>query len=164
TLRRRLKEKGFLANVDKHRQKLTVRRTLQGARRDVLHLATAATSILCATGPTGPATSNPQGIGPVSWAGQSDGNGQQAQQPARKTEVKEELGRLGRSDTGEQINPRDEMQARGIDNEEDDEEATPIPPPEAKLHFEDDHGRPCGPGEASRWCWSGGPQWYDATQ
>ncbi len=39
TLRRRLKEKGFLASTDTTRGKLTVRRTLQGARREVLHVA-----------------------------------------------------------------------------------------------------------------------------
>jgi hypothetical protein len=41
TLRRRLKEKGFLAMTDVARGKLTVRKTLQGERRDVLHIALA---------------------------------------------------------------------------------------------------------------------------
>jgi len=39
TLRRRLKEKGLLASTDANRDKLTVRKTLQGRRRDVLHIA-----------------------------------------------------------------------------------------------------------------------------
>lgn len=39
TLRKRLSEGGFLASVDRDRSKIAVRRTLQGARRDVLHFA-----------------------------------------------------------------------------------------------------------------------------
>jgi hypothetical protein len=38
TLRRRLKERGLLASTDGKRQELTVRRTLEGRRRNVLHL------------------------------------------------------------------------------------------------------------------------------
>lgn len=38
TLRRRLKEKGALASTDAGRKKLTVRKTLQGERREVLHV------------------------------------------------------------------------------------------------------------------------------
>jgi hypothetical protein len=37
TLRKRLHEKGCLASVDKGRQTLTVRRTIGGASKDVLH-------------------------------------------------------------------------------------------------------------------------------
>jgi hypothetical protein len=39
TLRKRLKERGLLAEADTERQVLTVRRTLEGQRRDVLHLS-----------------------------------------------------------------------------------------------------------------------------
>ena len=38
TLRRRLKERGVLATCDTQRRTLTVRRTLEGQRREVLHL------------------------------------------------------------------------------------------------------------------------------
>src|SRR5262249_28295660 len=38
TLRRRLNEKGSLASIDAKRKKLTVRITLQGDRREVLHV------------------------------------------------------------------------------------------------------------------------------
>jgi hypothetical protein len=38
TLRKRLKEHGLLASVDIKRETLTVRRTLEGKQRDVLHL------------------------------------------------------------------------------------------------------------------------------
>jgi Domain of unknown function (DUF3854)/Domain of unknown function (DUF927) len=38
TLRRRLRDRGYLASTDADRCKLTVRRMLQGERRDVLHL------------------------------------------------------------------------------------------------------------------------------
>jgi hypothetical protein len=42
TLRRRLSEKGLLVSCDKSRQKLTIRKTLGGTRRNVLHLSAAA--------------------------------------------------------------------------------------------------------------------------
>ena len=54
TLRKRLKEKGFLRSTEESRQKLTVRRTLQGTRHDVLHLHARGSSSLNPTGPTGP--------------------------------------------------------------------------------------------------------------
>ncbi len=38
TLRKRLHEKGLLASVDEKRQTLTVRRTICGSSKDVLHL------------------------------------------------------------------------------------------------------------------------------
>jgi len=41
TLTKRLHERGMLASVDETRQKLTVRRTIQESRRDVLHLKAA---------------------------------------------------------------------------------------------------------------------------
>lgn len=37
-MRKRLHEQGLLASTDQTRDRLTVRRTLQGKRRDVLHL------------------------------------------------------------------------------------------------------------------------------
>jgi hypothetical protein len=54
TLRRRLKEKGLLATTDAARGKVTVRKTLQGARRDVLHIAWTGAPCAHKTGPTGP--------------------------------------------------------------------------------------------------------------
>ena len=39
TLRKRLKERGALVSIDAGRQVLTVRRILEGQRRDVLHLS-----------------------------------------------------------------------------------------------------------------------------
>ena len=38
TLRKRLKERGYLASVDTARSRLTVRKMLEGRRADVLHL------------------------------------------------------------------------------------------------------------------------------
>lgn len=38
TLRQRLHEKGLLAGTDKARHMLTVRKTLEGSRREVLHV------------------------------------------------------------------------------------------------------------------------------
>ena len=47
TLRRRLKEAGTLLSTDSARQVLTVRRVLEGQRRDVLHMGVAAMSAAC---------------------------------------------------------------------------------------------------------------------
>jgi len=41
TLHRRLKERGFLASVDEQRDRVLVRRVLDGVRREVLHLPAA---------------------------------------------------------------------------------------------------------------------------
>jgi hypothetical protein len=105
TLRRRLKEKGLLASTDERRQKLTVRRTLQGSRRDVLHLALTPDSPLCDTGPTGPEAGNLQENGPVSracsWAGNGEKNGELAHEKAGKGAANGSVGRLGQSDRGE---------------------------------------------------------------
>ena len=68
TLRRRLKEKNLLATVDADRGKLTVRKTLQGSRRDVLHIAWAGRPSPPPTGPTGPRNESDAENGPHSWA------------------------------------------------------------------------------------------------
>jgi hypothetical protein len=96
TLRRRLKEKALLASSDDRRHKLTIRKTLQGARREVLHLTLTPGSPLHGTGPTGPETHNPRENGPVPGAGPGVGNGQAAQESAHNHRENGELGRLGR--------------------------------------------------------------------
>jgi hypothetical protein len=112
TLRKRLKEKGLLVSTDERRKKLTVRKTLQGTRRDVLHLKVSATPPTRATGPIGPERQKAQENGPISWAGSWAGNGQANGEPAHKTPpagtlgqslaaAGSELGQLGRSDMGE---------------------------------------------------------------
>lgn len=112
TLRKRLKDKGLLASIDSRRQKLTVRKTVQGTRRDVMHLVLTPDSPLCATGPTGPGDPNAPENGPVSGAGSWAGNGQANGAPAHEmaaagtsgqvpTAVGPEMGRLGQLDTGE---------------------------------------------------------------
>jgi len=104
TLRRRLKEKGLLASVEDRRHKLTIRKTLQGTRREVLHLTVPPGSPPYGTGPTGPEASNPRENGPVPGAGSWAGNGQAAQQPAHESAKKNgengELGQLGRYKQG----------------------------------------------------------------
>jgi len=37
-------------------------------------------------------------------------------------------------------------------------------PAGAVLFWQDARGRPCKPGVALRWCWEGGPGWYDARR
>ena len=44
-----------------------------------------------------------------------------------------------------------------------DAEAAPNPPPGARLVYQDHHG-PCDRLRALRWCWLGGPRWYDAAR
>jgi hypothetical protein len=111
TLRRRLKEKGLLATTDESRGKLTVRKTLQGARRDVLHIARTAAPSAPATGPIGPEGEGDRENGPETWAGSWAGNGEANGKPAQQTAAAgtsghspatagPELGRLGRLDTG----------------------------------------------------------------
>jgi hypothetical protein len=127
TLRRRLKEKGLLATTDAGRGKLTVRKTLQGARRDVLHIAWTAAPSGAKTGTIGPEGEAGREDGPEtsagSWAGNGEANGKPAHQTApaatpghSPATVGPEMGRLGRLDTGEEGTAganRSEQQADG---------------------------------------------------
>jgi hypothetical protein len=111
-LRRRLKEKGLLVTGDTARGKLTVRKTLQGNRREVLHVVWPVAPVgLSGDGAgNGPETCGPGGEnGPKPWAENGQANGKPAQplaqsgtagHPSATDEPK--LGRLGRSDTGEE--------------------------------------------------------------
>jgi hypothetical protein len=112
TLRKRLREKGLLVSVDERRKKLTVRKTLQGTRRDVLHLKVSAIPPTNTTGPIGPESQEAQENGPISWAGARAGNGQVNGEPAHNmttagtsgqspAAVGPEMGQLGRSGTGD---------------------------------------------------------------
>jgi hypothetical protein len=113
TLRRRLNEKGLLASTDSTRGKLTVRKTLQGARREVLHIAWTGTASAPPTGPTGPEGEETTEDGPEtragSWAGHGEANGETAHQTAAAgtpgqslAAVGPEMGRLGRLAAGEE--------------------------------------------------------------
>jgi hypothetical protein len=120
TLRRRLREKGLLRTTDERRQKLTVRRTLQDERREVLHLSPAALSSPYTTGPTGPEDEAKAAEGPVpragSWAGNGQANGEAAHERAGKHRANGLVGRKGRSDKGEEATAGEiysEQQAAG---------------------------------------------------
>jgi hypothetical protein len=105
TLRRRLKERGLLVTTDTGRGKLTVRRTLQGERRDVLHIAWNGNTSPQPTGPTGPTGPDAEAEsedGPESWAGNGQENGNPAHDNRLCTVGTGPLGRMGRSDTGEE--------------------------------------------------------------
>jgi hypothetical protein len=113
TLRRRLMEKGLLATTEKARGRLTVRKTLQGARRDVLHIARTVAPSVSKTGPIGPEDEAGDNNGPETWADPWAENGQGDGEPAHKmatagtpgqplAAVGPELGRLGRSEIGEE--------------------------------------------------------------
>lgn len=72
-LRRRLRERGFLASTDEARGKITIRRTLQGERRNVLHMRLPDEPISDhlappKTGPCGPRIDPPDPCGPVDGA------------------------------------------------------------------------------------------------
>jgi hypothetical protein len=105
TLRRRLKERGLLVSTDAARGKLTVRRTLQGERRDVLHIAWNGITSPPRTGPTGPEAQAESEDGLESRAGAWAENGQENSNPAHDnpllTEGTGPVGRMGRSDTEE---------------------------------------------------------------
>jgi hypothetical protein len=105
TLRRRLKERRLLASTDVARGKLTVRKTLQGERREVLHVVWPSVS----SAPKSDAADDGPETWAGSWAGNGHANGEAAhaagaagtagQPPAS---AGPELGRMGRSDTGEE--------------------------------------------------------------
>jgi hypothetical protein len=101
TLRRRLGEKALLATRDEQRQKLTVRRTLEGVRRDVLHLHAASLASAYKTGPTGPAAMNHREKGPVPGAGSHCRNGQPARDTGPKAREKRYSGPVGPVGKGE---------------------------------------------------------------
>jgi hypothetical protein len=113
TVRKRLDEKGFLRSTDPKRQKRPVRKTLQGARRDVLHLSAAVLSSPQITGPTGPDADETPENGPVSragsWAGNGHANGEAAHKMATadtpghsRAAVEPKVGLSGRSVAGEE--------------------------------------------------------------
>jgi hypothetical protein len=111
TLRRRLKDKELLATTDTSRGKLTVRKTLQGSRRDVLHIVCTGGPSALIGGPIGPEREAAGGNGPETWAGPWAENGQANGEPAHKmattdtsgpspTAHRQEMGQLGRSSAG----------------------------------------------------------------
>lgn len=109
TLRRRLKEQGLLATTDTARGKLTIRKILQGTRRDVLHIATASALSLPPTGPIGPTGENRAVGGPEPRAGSSVRNGRANGEAVFKSPVAAQLngavGRMGRVDSWEEVAP-----------------------------------------------------------
>jgi Domain of unknown function (DUF3854)/Domain of unknown function (DUF927) len=118
TLRRRMKEKGLLATTDAARGKLTVRQTLQGTRRDVLHIASDALIPPAKTGPTGPedrpAPGNACAPDSGSLAGNAKSNGEPAHEHAWLVGAGGPVGRKGRSATEKEsfnVNDLAEQQA-----------------------------------------------------
>jgi hypothetical protein len=166
TLRRRLNEKKLLDSTETARGKLTIRRTFQGARFEVLHIAWPGITATATAGSSGPASTTGADPGPEARAGSRSGNGQANGEAAHDTAaagtaghspavVGPELGRLGRSHTGGEG-------AAGSNNHELPA-GRPRPPQGARLCYQDSRGRPCPPAEAATWCWVGGPRWYNAV-
>jgi hypothetical protein len=125
-LRRRLRDKGLLGTTDRERGRLTVRKTLQGTRREVLHIARTPAQVNAGEAGVGnwpDKCGSEAENGPKPWADVGNGNGKPAQpvspsgttghQPAT---VGPDLGRLGRSDRGEEAAPSEsnlKQQAQG---------------------------------------------------
>ena len=118
TLRKRLREKEHLASVDEARRRLTIRKTLDGRRRPVLHLHCAALEPYTPEEPAHPAQLPPvRAHGPVppfSWA--AEGPQLASYQPAESpsyTGTSEATGRLGRLEEPEEAPERKEEQHEG---------------------------------------------------
>lgn len=105
-LRKRIKEKGWLASTDESRGKLTVRKTLLGARREVLHITK---SVL----PMAPEIDPDSELGPKTGAGSGQEKSRARIDAAQKTAVTDisghsgaafrpEMGRMGQSVIGEE--------------------------------------------------------------
>jgi hypothetical protein len=108
TLSKRLGEKGFLVSTEKSRNKLTVRRTLEGRRQEVLHLR--ARGFFSPQEPAQPAqpaqpSTQPVDSGPVPRAGPwASSGGPGENRPTKKAQSNGEngsVGRLGRFSEGE---------------------------------------------------------------
>ena len=84
TLHRRLRERGYLASTDVKRETLKVRRTLEGARRDVLHLR--AGSVMRGK-PDQPdqAAGKPRAEGRFDWSGSRSGSDKFEEKPDQET-------------------------------------------------------------------------------
>lgn len=88
TLHRRLKERGFLASIDEKRDRVLVRRVLDGVRREVLHLPAAVITVgPSQTSQPGPTGRKAQEDGPV--GGPVDASPRQERPAERPTNAEE---------------------------------------------------------------------------
>jgi hypothetical protein len=156
TLRRRLHELGLLQTIGSRsgRVRLTVRRVVEGARREVLHLRAASLSDAresapCA--PSAPSATRARENGAQPWGTQPPGHGS----------VPHEVPHAAAENAG---NGAQGAQGALLPTREGAAGAKISPPPGAQLYYEGRDGRPCGRAEAVRWCWEGGPAWYDADR
>jgi hypothetical protein len=152
TLRKRLSERGLLASTDSNRDVLTIRKTLDGRRREVLHLRA---DCLSATQPDQPdqsggsAERNGRVSGQVSGRVSSEPSAHPTPKPDQNdAEDGDLVGLVGKA-------PREEWVVNGS--------RKPQPPPGARLLFADAHGRPCVASDAAQWTWVGGPRWFNAA-
>jgi hypothetical protein len=175
TLHRRLHERGLLLSVEAHggKTRYAVRRTLEGRRRDVLHLR-ADTLSPSASAPSAPTDPNPQQEEdlwgrtpprecangahepPECAAASPSGNGRSGG-----------LAHLAHSDAGEGggLRPVNPFQARAVGGSAARPAPdAPSPPPGARRYYQDENGRACDPAACVRWTWSGAGRWYDAGE
>jgi hypothetical protein len=186
TLCRRLHERGLLLSVEAHGGKMryAVRRTLEGRRRDVLHLRADALSPSgsAPSAPTDPNASQQQDLKgrtppdecAVGALEPPDECANGALEPPECATVSPsgngrsaEVAHLAHSDTGEgdtlpAVTPFCPTAADG--RAARPALGAPKPPPGAQLIFHDGERRPCHPADCQFWTWLGAECWYDANQ
>jgi hypothetical protein len=153
TLRKRLNERGLLESTDPDREVLTVRKTLEGRRREVMHLRAAH---LTAPEPDRPDQPTPEREKTGRATGRVDGRvmAEEETNPTAGPDHNEggntcAVGLVGSNTSQATGGGPDEFETR--------------PPTDAKLYFIDTQGRSCRASEAVRWTWEGGPRWYDVA-
>src|SRR5262249_50685839 len=149
---------GLLLRTDAGRNKLTVRVTLEGVRREVLHFAASSLSPLTEAGPTGPTDpidEFPAKNGPVSWASLFDPAGKPGQQTGPEAPEKPPVGPVG---------PVGPVLEGGEVAPGGDSEESPAPPHGARMYGQDSAGRPCSLADENlaSWTWGGASRWYSA--
>jgi uncharacterized protein DUF3854/uncharacterized protein DUF927 len=105
TLRKRLKERGLLKSTAERRGTLTLRRTLEGQRRDVLHLAAEALSPCVGESPQSDQPADAGSAEAISWSALSAGwagvgsssNGHMPTKNGHHPAASSPLGKLGKS-------------------------------------------------------------------
>jgi hypothetical protein len=178
TLHRRLHERGLLLTIERHggKTRYAVRRTLEGRRRDVLHLHPDALS-LSPSAPSAPTDPNPRqevALGgrarPDECAvGALESPECAAASPSRNGHS-DGLAHLAHSDAGDSTataqrtgNCFEAARAVGGTAARPAPDG-PSPPAGAPLYYADEASKPCGPADCARWTWEGAPRWYDAAE
>jgi hypothetical protein len=175
TLHRRLHERGLLLSVEAHggKTRYAVRRTLEGRRRDVLHIR-ADTLFPSASAPSAPTDPDPQQEqdlrGRTAPRECANGAPERPECAAASPSANGRSGgmaHLAHSDAGGGGGPRpvNPFQARAVGGSAARPAPdAPSPPPGALLYYQDENGRACNPAACVRWTWAGASRWHDAGE